>query len=172
MKLFYVFHWRIVALRYHVHCDTNKRMQNIFITLDSRYEVTFAEGPLWCFPLPTGTNTELSWTLGPHRLSSTMFDIFDIFSKWLTTLQWRHNGCDRVSNHQPYGCLLNCLFKRRSKKTSKLRVTGLCEFPAQRASNAEKGSIWWRHHENLMKYGTKWWDPYCLGNIIISRWYH
>ena len=40
--------------------------------------------------------------------------------------------------------------RRRSKKTSKLRVTGLCEgnspvtdeFPAQSASNAEKVSIW------------------------------
>ena len=46
------------------------------------------------------------------------------------------------------------LFRRRSKKTSKLRVTGLCagnspvtgEFPAQMASNAENASIWWRHH--------------------------
>ena len=45
--------------------------------------------------------------------------------------------------------------RRRSKKTSKLRVTGLCvgnlpvtgEFPAQRASNAENVSIWWRHHK-------------------------
>ena len=33
---------------------------------------------------------------------------------------------DGVSIHQPRGCLLNRLFKRRSKKTSKLRVTGLC----------------------------------------------
>ena len=41
-------------------------------------------------------------------------------------LQWRHNDNDCVSNHQPYGCLLNRLFRRRSKKTSKLRVTGLC----------------------------------------------
>ena len=40
------------------------------------------------------------------------------------------------------------------KKTSKLRVTGLCagnspwtgEFPEQMASNAENVSIWWRHH--------------------------
>ena len=38
------------------------------------------------------------------------------------TLRWRHNGCDSVSNHQPYDCLLNHLFRRRSKKTSKLRV--------------------------------------------------
>ena len=42
------------------------------------------------------------------------------------TLQWRHNDHDDVSNHQPHGCLLNRLFRRRSKKTSKLRVTGLC----------------------------------------------
>ena len=49
---------------------------------------------------------------------------------------------------------LNRLFQHRSKKTSKLRVTGLCagnspgtgEFPAQRASYAENVSIWWRHH--------------------------
>ena len=63
----------------------------------------------------------------------------------LISLPWRHNDHDGVSNHQSHGCLLNRLFRRRSKKTSKLRVTGpLCgeftgtgEFPAQRASNAE-----------------------------------
>ena len=70
------------------------------------------------------------------------------------SLRWRHNGCDSVSNHQPHHCLLNRLFRRRSKKTSKLRVTDLCagnspgtgEFSAQMASNAENVSIWWRHH--------------------------
>ena len=34
------------------------------------------------------------------------------------TLQWRQNDRDGVSNHQPHGCLLNRLFRRRSKKTS------------------------------------------------------
>ena len=69
-------------------------------------------------------------------------------------LQWHHNGCDSVSDHQPHDCLLNRLFWRRSKKTPKLRVTGFCAgsspvtgvFPAQRASNAENASIWWRQH--------------------------
>ena len=69
-------------------------------------------------------------------------------------LQWRHNKRDGVSNHHPHDCLLNRLFRRRSKKTSKLRVTGLCEgnspmtgeFTARRASNAGNVSIWWRHH--------------------------
>ena len=54
-----------------------------------------------------------------------------------------------ISNHQPYDCLLNCIFRRRLKKTSKLRVTDLCagnssltgEFPVQMASNAENLSI-------------------------------
>ena len=31
-------------------------------------------------------------------------------------LQWRHKGRDSVWNHQPHGCLLNRLFRRRSKK--------------------------------------------------------
>ena len=44
----------------------------------------------------------------------------------MNPLEWRHNDNDGVSNHQPHGCLLNRLFRRRSKKTSKLRVTGLC----------------------------------------------
>ena len=42
------------------------------------------------------------------------------------SLHWRHNDHGGVSNHQPHGCLLNRLFRRRSKKTSKLRVTGHC----------------------------------------------
>ena len=49
----------------------------------------------------------------------------------------------------------NFYSRRRWKKTSKFRITYLCEgnslvtseFPAQRASNAENVSIWWRHDE-------------------------
>ena len=78
----------------------------------------------------------------------------DHVCRHICTLRWRHNERDSVSNHQPRDCLLNRLFRRRSKKTSKLRVTVLCvgnspgtgEFPAQMASNAENVSIWWRHH--------------------------
>ena len=71
-----------------------------------------------------------------------------------TPSHWRHNDHGGVSNHQPHGCLLNRLFRRRSKKTSKLHVTGLCAGKSpgpvnspQSASNAENGSIWWRHHD-------------------------
>ena len=49
------------------------------------------------------------------------------------SLQWPHNERSGVSNHQRLHCLLNCWFRRRSKKTSKLRVTFVTgEFPALR----------------------------------------
>ena len=49
--------------------------------------------------------------------------------------------------------------RHRSKKTLKLRVTGLCagnspltgEFPTQRASNAENISIWWHLMQSLVE---------------------
>ena len=60
----------------------------------------------------------------------------------------------RASQNTGVSILLNRLFRRRSKKTSKLCVIGHCErnslvtaeFPAQKANNAKKVSIWWCHH--------------------------
>ena len=74
---------------------------------------------------------------------------------FIGTLQWRHNECDGVSNHWHIHCLRNFLFRRRSKKTSKPRVTGVCDgnspvtgdFPAPKSSTAENVSISWRQHE-------------------------
>ena len=97
------------------------------------------------------------------------------------TLQWRYNDHDGISNHQPHGCLLNRLFRRRSKKTSKLPVTGLCagnspvpgEFPAQMASNAENVSIWWRHHDQPHGYYSiphRVW--FCFALFLLWLNYH
>ena len=91
----------------------------------------------------TGRLWTKSWTM---FCTDSMCISFDMMA-----LQWRHNGLDGVSNHQPHHCRL---FGRRSKKTSKLHITGLCagnspgtgEFPAQITSNAEYASTWWRHH--------------------------
>ena len=41
----------------------------------------------------------------------------------IVTWKW----AQAVSNHRSVGCLLTCVFRRRSKKTSKLCVSGLCE---------------------------------------------
>ena len=57
---------------------------------------------------------------------------FPTKNQWLPelmhTLQWRHIGPENI----------------KAPRHWHLWVTG--EFPAQRASNAENVSIWWRHH--------------------------
>ena len=108
------------------------------------------------------------------KLSNKQPVIWDCMTlTWLyfDALQWRHNERLGVSNHQPHDSLFNRLFRRRSEKTPKLRVTGLCggkspvtgEFPAQRASNAENVSIWWRHHCLWLcsRYGQMTAGSYC-----------
>ena len=84
-----------------------------------------------------------------------------------SSLEWRHNKLDGVSNHWRLGCLLKRLFRRRSKKKEEPRVTGLCEgnlteiggLPSQRASNAENFSIWWRHHVATVILPASVWLP-------------
>ena len=80
-----------------------------------------------------------------------------------TSIQWRYYERDAVSNHGRRDCLLNRLLRLRSKKTSKHRVTCLCEgtspvigeFPAERASYAQDVSIWLRHIV-LIKWHVCW----------------
>ena len=103
-------------------------------------------GPLW------GESTSQRWIHSKRMIQS--FDDFFVVSlkklllrkQWFQmswALQWRHNEHDGASNHQPHDCLLNFLFRHRSRKTSKLCATGLCEgnspltgeFPTQRASD-------------------------------------
>ena len=116
-------------------------------------------GALWdvclthCGICEMGPLVIMAW----HQLLDSCYLIYctsDPFHKrFALTLQWRHNERGCISNHQPHDCLTNRLFRRRSKKTSQLHVTGLCagnspvssEFHAQRACNAENVSIWWRH---------------------------
>ena len=58
------------------------------------------------------------------------------------TLQWRHNDRDGVSNHHPQGCLLNRLFRRRSKKhqtsASLAFVLGIHRWPL---NSSHKGPV-------------------------------
>ena len=94
----------------------------------------------------------LNWQVSKHSMKCVHLSCCVLYTicPWHTTiLQWRHNGRDGVSNHQTHDCLLNRVFRRRSKNTWKLRLTGLCagnppvtgEFPAQMASNAENVSL-------------------------------
>ena len=117
----------------------------------------------------------LTTTKRPNSFKIELFQPDTVMAEWwfikknpAKSLRWRHNEHDGVSNHQPHGCLLNRLFRRISKKTSKLRVTGLCagnspgtgEFPAQRDSYAENVSIWWRHQT------SSWLNPMVMFELI------
>ena len=91
-----------------------------------------------------------------RNIPCTMVTIFQVSVCWCineicvrmnkhTSLHWCHNDHDGVSNHQPHGCILNRLFRRRSKKTSKLRVTGLCEGNSPGPVNSpHKGPVTWK----------------------------
>ena len=147
---------------YRVICNTQKPIQKnknkpvcIFM-----YNIVHTASSSFCFALfcisYLGAGLVYSIDIFGHTVPNCLNGFADMAWSVTCALQWRHNGLDGVSNHQPHDCLLSRLFGRRSKKTSKLRVTGLCaeyspvtgEFPAQMASNAEKVSIWWRRHVN------------------------
>ena len=90
----------------------------------------------------SGSKRSLLSTFYPESLCEFCVTCM-LSSDSINPLYWRHNKRNGVSNHQPNDCLLNRLFRRRSKKKIKApRHWPLCgeftgEFPAQRASNAE-----------------------------------
>ena len=107
------------------------------------------------------------------------------------SLQWCHNERDGISNHQPHDCSLNRLFRRRSKKTSKLCVTSLCkgnspvtgEFSScfshcwRANSSTQICRVWCRSaHYLLVKFSTQnyyiwaflsWW---CNKRLLFVSW--
>ena len=129
--------------------------------------------PNWAFPdyRPVAAFKSLRFALftkiQPHSFNQIVCRSFHQHSsRPVIPVQWRHHEHDGASNHWRLDCLLKRMISCRSKKTSKLRVIGLCEgnssetgeFPSQRASNAENVSIWWRHHAgfiSLMTYGLQ-----------------
>ena len=58
-----------------------------------------------------------------HVFSKFPFD--GLVQERRNSWKWNHSECNGISNHQPHHCLPNRSFKRKSKKTSKLWVTGL-----------------------------------------------
>ena len=106
-------------------------------------------------------------------------NIYQMYQFFRDPLKWRHNERHGVPNHQHIDCLLNHLFRCRSMKTPKLRVTGLCEgnppvtvgFPSQRAGNAENASIWWRHHAVDSIENASWFVWFvCSSSSVLLRW--
>ena len=82
-----------------------------------------------------------------------------------------YNERDGVSNNRPLSCLLNHLFRRRSKNASTFRLTGLCKgnrwFPTTRGKYCGKyfHLIWWRHHV----FGFDWLFKPCNVTFFIIK---
>ena len=76
------------------------------------------------------------------------------FGHLFSTLQWRHNEHDGVSNHQPHDCLLNRLFKAQIKENIKAsrhwplygEFTGDRWIPRTNGQLRGNISFWLRHN--------------------------
>ena len=106
-----------------------------------------------------------------------------------SSLHWRHNDLDDVSNHQPHGCTQPFIQTQIKENIKAPRHWPLCgeftgtgEFPSQRASYTENVSIWWRHHVKATEHNSscsllkplncnncgRFWStsgPYCFGTV-------
>ena len=109
------------------------------------------------------------------KMNNTLMNEQPLTAKWLfrKILQWRHIMSTMASQITSLTTVYSAVYsRRRSKKTSKLRVTGLCvgnspvtvDISAQRASYAENVSIWWRYHE-WFHNGCR----YCICHIHICK---
>ena len=67
------------------------------------------------------------WLYRLNRYQYFMMMVFNYLCHLIVALQWHHDEHNGVLNHRRVNCLLNRFFRCRSKKISKLRVTGLCE---------------------------------------------
>ena len=89
-----------------------------------------------------------------HLIRWAMGCLLGVFGRKLITMTWQMGAiASQITSLMiVYSTIF---FRRRSKKTSKFRVTGLYvgnspgtgEFPTQMACNTENVSIWWRHHD-------------------------
>ena len=109
-----------MALVCHYTCIEASILLNLFLWVSINTAVADNDGWIHAYV----------WTINLTKLAHIFHFLDNIFlfgERYLIySLQRRHNGCDGVSNQQPHDCLLRRLFRRRSKKTSKLCVTGLC----------------------------------------------
>ena len=103
------------------------------------------------------------------------------FVPWVP-LQWCNNERDGPWNHLRLDCPLNRFFGCRSKKTSKLCVTCLCEgnspvtgkFHSKMPCNAKNVSIWWRHDAklNTQMHAQHWiLTVFASDGLPVWHWY-
>ena len=84
---------------------------------------------LLCAPLLDSHGWFNFWSFHPYFLQLPGIWVVMYFS-----LMWRHNGCNGVSNHQPYDCLRNRPFRQIKENIKAPRHWPLCgEFTSDRS---------------------------------------
>ena len=152
-----------------------------------------------CIITRTNVKKKLQWNLNQNEIIFILKHAFEMSSaKWwpfcsrpnvstyrcFRTAPFNQKHAIASSNLVDLYCTRLQIYQlSRSKKTSKLCVTGLCvgkspvtgEFPAQKASNAENVSIWWRHYDGRIlvgESGTDWsWAMIGIEWINITQWW-
>ena len=102
--------------------------QKICFYMFTLFLFTYVISSLWI--LVTSWWANIDWVVDKLRIWDAMNLIWRDCNVYITcmeimplhpfSLQWRHNGNNGVSNHQPHQCLLNRLFRHRSKNIVKV----------------------------------------------------
>ena len=126
--------WRLSCLGFNVLNTVNRNVADTLSNFQYRGEILSINTPIVNVhgALPQNSKAhnvrdKISKLLRQGRKIAHAMMIYMYLAKVLVTLQWRNNERNGVSKHRRLDCLLHGLFRRRSKKTSKLRVTGLCK---------------------------------------------
>ena len=100
------------------------------------------------------SNWDYDWNTVNNLAPLIRFSCRLVYGLLNFTLRWRHMNV-MYSQMTSHSTVCSQLMRTHIKETSKSALLAVYagnspaagEFPAQRASNAEKASIWWLHHE-------------------------
>ena len=110
--------WKMAALSSRPRCVNNVQWRNVvhIAGIPPRYP--------WRAPHWKGLSDVSFLLITESQYKIKSFIASSFYGLLSAAFQWRHNERDGDSNHRLLGCLLYRLFRRRSQKTSQLRITG------------------------------------------------
>ena len=146
-------------------------VQNTYYCLFKLLRATSCEHNCEKFILLTLILREI-WQYKCQKIQKGVWSWDRLWLSWVLS----HNERDGISNHQPHHCLLMRLFRRRSKKTPKLRVTGLCggihRWPV---NSPHKGPVTRKMFpfDDVIMDHFKTHSPFCrFFMVLVELWFH
>ena len=116
------------------HWGLNKIADNLQL---STAMSSLAWNPSTIFYLYSKIQTSRNYMWATCQLRPSHMDVLQVYCG---CMQWHHNECDGISNHQHLICLLNWFFfQMQIKENIKVLGTGLCE-----GNPPHKGAVTWK----------------------------